>query len=255
MSRIIGIPQKVVSFEGSLEIHGAGDNDRPQLALWSHDTIAHCPMGGIAAAWGEIYYGLLAGDPEAYSLYFPEVKDSAFQVLLEEIQYIDKPYVLSAHWLAMEREVVDEIQAVYGFEPQEMIGNLSPEAFTELLAALDIKDDAKPLISKVMRLRANTGRNEEGRATRKVHSPYLKACRKFVDLSADAGAIQGRSLFARAFEAWVEDSLIASGVSNDVLVYGTRNEDRLGFDIYPEGGERYRIGRAFDRYFLQSPDL
>ncbi|MFC5447037.1 LPD1 domain-containing protein [Paenibacillus aestuarii] len=47
-------------------------------------------------------------------------------------------------------------------------------------------------------------------------------------------------LFARAFEAWIEDELVNSGMTNTYLVCGTR----LG-GPYPQGEERQAINVAF----------
>ncbi|MFC5402331.1 LPD1 domain-containing protein [Cohnella soli] len=47
-------------------------------------------------------------------------------------------------------------------------------------------------------------------------------------------------LFARAFEAWVEDELADCGMTNSYLVSGTRSEGP-----YPQGSERIAINEAF----------
>lgn len=49
-----------------------------------------------------------------------------------------------------------------------------------------------------------------------------------------------QELFARAFEAWIEDELYDRGMTNSYLVYGTR----LG-GPYPQGEERAVINKAF----------
>lgn len=62
-------------------------------------------------------------------------------------------------------------------------------------------------------------------------------------------------LLARAFEAYVEDKLEASGRRNTYLTAGTRERLRLrrgkatDLEIYPHGEERQAINAAFDRFF------
>ncbi len=51
-------------------------------------------------------------------------------------------------------------------------------------------------------------------------------------------------LFARAFEAWIEDELYERGMVNSYLVSGTRYEGP-----YPQGNERESINRAFRNWW------
>lgn len=73
---------------------------------------------------------------------------------------------------------------------------------------------------------------------------------KFYLESARLGATETSTneMFARAFEAYVEDKLVGMGRMNTYLVMGTREgaiEERP--DPYPAGEERAAINKAFDR--------
>lgn len=55
---------------------------------------------------------------------------------------------------------------------------------------------------------------------------------------------------ARAFQAYLEDSLEAQGRRNDYLSYGTNNDlYDSAHKAHPEGDERARINAAFDKLF------
>ncbi|QHW35493.1 hypothetical protein GZH47_31865 (plasmid) [Paenibacillus rhizovicinus] len=51
-------------------------------------------------------------------------------------------------------------------------------------------------------------------------------------------------LFARAFEAWIEDELVERGMTNSYLVSGTRCEGP-----YPQGSERIAVNAAFREWW------
>lgn len=68
---------------------------------------------------------------------------------------------------------------------------------------------------------------------------YLDAKRRGVYWKRD------HELFARAFEAWIEDELSQRGITNSYLVSGTRYED----GPYPSGEERLNINQAFRHWW------
>ncbi len=97
-----------------------------------------------------------------------------------------------------------------------------------------------------------------GRLLTRPHSQFfadamtLSGVKHLGDTSKDAYYTRPHELFARAFEAFVEDQLHAQGRQNSYLVSGTREpyEGRARLlgkghaQIYPQGEERQRINRA-----------
>lgn len=50
---------------------------------------------------------------------------------------------------------------------------------------------------------------------------------------------------ARAFESWIQDA----GIKNRFLVKGTRQSPEALAGLYPQGEQRFRVGRALNEYF------
>lgn len=82
-------------------------------------------------------------------------------------------------------------------------------------------------------------------------SDFAGEARKLSGKSADGYWLRPTEMFARAFEAYVFDRLVAMGARSDYLVHGVE-EDRFAGPAYkgnpyPTGAERVTINAAFDR--------
>lgn len=83
--------------------------------------------------------------------------------------------------------------------------------------------------------------NDEGKEVPKEFFVPTDSSAYYLD-AKERGAYWRRDheLFARAFEAWIEDELVERGMTNSYLVSGTRYGGP-----YPEGAERETINEAF----------
>ena len=81
-----------------------------------------------------------------------------------------------------------------------------------------------------------------------VDSDYMKNSKK-ADLTRKKPYYADvKEMFARAFEAYVQDIIYAQGNRSDYLVHNADNKAYF-FKIYPEGEEREKLNKAFDKLF------
>lgn len=86
---------------------------------------------------------------------------------------------------------------------------------------------------------------ETGERVERIPYPSDKSQFFQASISLDRGKVKywacNRELFARCFEAWVEDQLILSNRKSDYLVCGTKDSQ-----AYPVGEERVKINKKMD---------
>jgi hypothetical protein len=79
---------------------------------------------------------------------------------------------------------------------------------------------------------------------------YAKEAQKLSGKSSNGYWLRPTEMFARAFESWVFDKLVAMGARSDFLVHGVESDRFAGGGYkgnpYPVGVERERINAAFD---------
>lgn len=111
---------------------------------------------------------------------------------------------------------------------------------------------AEALMEKAEQRRHAVSREIE-RFNHRHHTEFAQDARMLA-----AYAAHPHEMFARAFEAWVEDKLTAAGRRNTYLVMETTEPRRIRrtinttpweLEAYPQGEERQRINAAFDHLF------
>lgn len=124
------------------------------------------------------------------------------------------------------------------------------------LSYLELFDDAKPLAKRLARpgkLLHNAIRG--GHLDR---STFYQEARKLDRGKRDAYWATPHELFARAFEAWVADTLKSKGRCNPYLVHGVSEEDNVLWsktaDAYPSGQERQQIFAQMDNFIWEAVD-
>ncbi len=81
----------------------------------------------------------------------------------------------------------------------------------------------------------------------KKHSHFYATSAAISSRTPDSYWTRPHEMLARAFEAYINDKLQASGIVNTYLVSGVRESDLDDTAPYPRGEERSRINAAFDR--------
>lgn len=124
------------------------------------------------------------------------------------------------------------------------------------LSYLELFDDAKPLAKRLARpgkLLHNAIRG--GHLDR---STFYQEARKLDRGKRDAYWATPHELFARAFEAWVADTLKSKSRCNPYLVHGVTEEDNVLWsktaDAYPSGQERQQIFAQMDNFIWEAVD-
>lgn len=87
--------------------------------------------------------------------------------------------------------------------------------------------------------------------TKKVPTSYFMEAKKIDQGRASDYWTSEHEMAARAFSAYVEDRIAATGAQSDFLAYGSDNKFYRLYDIrpFPEGAEREVIDKAFDHLF------
>lgn len=106
-------------------------------------------------------------------------------------------------------------------------------------------DEFNALVDKFNALNAEVERERRRRSGIKSYSNYANDAQRLGNYYA-----MHAELFARAFEAYIEDKLHAAGRHNTYLVTGARKIYRTGDrgQPYPQGKDRQRISDAFDSF-------
>jgi len=93
----------------------------------------------------------------------------------------------------------------------------------------------------------------DGTTYPKGQSVFAAEARKLSGKSSDGYWLRPTEMFARAFEAYTFDRLVAMGAKSEYLVHGVESERFAGGEYkgnpFPTGEERAAINRAFDALF------
>lgn len=245
---IIGIPPRLINLEGALGVEIEGEGRDAHISLWTPIATAECGLGGVAQAYAGLLYDHLLSEVATYpdQLYFPTTLNPDLNDLLKAI-YLRRRKYYPAHVLfEQEAQVFEEIelnsditidQDIQGFTDDEWCTFI----YTVHEASLDIEDCRWTSTLSALRLQWHVINNHPNYDGLTDFAQYSR--KTSIDLC------DGRSLFSRAFTAYIEDSLLSVNRSNDLLVYGATNESRLGEMVFPAGYERFRINLYFDRFF------
>ncbi len=93
----------------------------------------------------------------------------------------------------------------------------------------------------------------EGTTYPRGKSDYAKEAQKLSGKSADGYWLRPTEMWARAFESYVFDRLMAMGAKSEYLVHGVEQDrfddaSRFKGNPYPKGDERAAINKAFDAF-------
>ena len=144
------------------------------------------------------------------------------------------------------------------FGQAQMVRELELDLERTQASIVAAKDDAtKAMHERSLKARQQsldeTRREPDDKTYSRGGSDFAKEAQKLSGKSANGYWTRPTEMFARAFESYVFDKLLAMGAKSDYLVHGVEDERFAGGDYkgnpYPVGEERAAIDRAFDRLF------
>lgn len=142
----------------------------------------------------------------------------------------------------------------HGFDHRlsnSMEGNVGFASLGAVRACHTSNEAMKPAISALRKLMIQLCDRSSGFYKRSLRVQGIKGARKYWTTEHE--------LFARAFESFVQDTLLAKNITNPWLVHGTRPEDYHRFVeetfVYPLGDERERFNEGFAALFSQISTL
>ncbi|WP_299197682.1 LPD1 domain-containing protein [uncultured Amphritea sp.] len=254
LARVTSIPHEVITFNGTLGVRCSGSESDPFFALWNDYDSQTAAIGSVAYSWGAMLFRYLCGFDSGIrlhqdSLYLPEHEIASINALFRAICFKDKKPKATTTFFEFEENLFDRLERVaFDDSTPEKIISFEDSEWDDFIVQAKLSDE---LIRDIIKYRL-AKKSYSAESSHLSFSSFLKASS---DSSLQRGTIfliQGESLFARAFEAYVQDCCYQCGMIDDFLVYGTENSDRLGELVYPEGVERYQIAKCFDALWLDS---
>lgn len=156
-------------------------------------------------------------------------------------------------------DILESMNELFELEERKIKSKLNLKRYSASTSTKKLEDKLIRMADKNLKLFAKVLAcihfDETGEKLEKVPVPTFTTAFFQTSLVLDRGA-KGKywssnvELFARAFEAWLEDKLREQGRRNDYLVCGTR--DPLA---YPQGKEREKINKQFDLLFEQLREI
>lgn len=257
---LVGLPEHVVNHQNTFGLHVTeGVGRHASIALWNDQQTASTSTGGIAYAWALLWYeSLTQGVEEGSVLSFPDTLNNDVNTLFSVISSRKRRCYATEALFAAEALLIEELSLNEQITFQQSLGAMSEDEYLEALAVVADRAQAYEESDWVDRLSSiwHAWRSVSGTGEYLSHTNYVSTALQYAYATDEHDIVSPKEVFARAFEAYVEDCLNVAGVECDLLVYGTRSEDRLGIMVYPEGYERFRNQVQFDRFIarLQKPN-
>lgn len=246
---VCGISREVLNINGELSIHVTGEEANPEIVMWTSTSMEYCSIGGVANAWAKLYFDSIVDRSQLEDIYFPDAASEEVSNLFQALSLTEKLNHVPTALFDFDNQIRNQLTEVCKIELETPISQMQEAQISELLiklGALNEVPEVKTLVSGIELIRNNAVKDS---STKNLSfNDYIKANIKYAQETGDKKLVQGRSLFARLFEAWCEDCFISE--PNHFLVYGTLNQDRMGVQVYPNGSDRYKANCAFDDYFV-----